>query len=225
MEVNEGFRFSEDFYKNLGPLKGELKEPSSMDRARLMVAASYIKGNSLLDIGTYWGNLLKLAKAKGKEIFGTEVNDIRCSEANGQIGIKSVRKDFLHGRLDTFEKESVDTVSCMEVLEHTDDLTTAVSELMRVARKRIIVTVPYREELEHYLCIHCNKLTPQMNHLHEFNEERIRCLFGPEAKIKIFRFGVKFLYKIPLPLKLKIKLDCIMSCFLKTRWIFAIIDK
>ncbi|MFQ5570696.1 MAG: class I SAM-dependent methyltransferase [Rhodothermales bacterium] len=41
-----------------------------------------------------------------------------------------------------FSDHSFDTVVCSEVLEHLDDTERAVSELKRVARKYVIVTVP-----------------------------------------------------------------------------------
>ena len=225
MKEESGFRFSEDFYKNLGSLKKELKKMPRPDRARVLLAASFVRGYDVLDVGTYWGDFLKIARKNGKKIYGTEINAIRCDEANEELGPDVVRVDFLHGCLKTFKTESVDTVSCMEVLEHTDDITRAASELFRVVRKRIILSVPYKEKVRYHLCIYCNQPTPEANHLHEFDEEKIESLFGGAAKIRMFKFGNKLIYKIPLSLTILIMLDRFLSYFMKPRWIFAIIDK
>jgi SAM-dependent methyltransferase len=42
-----------------------------------------------------------------------------------------------------FARGSFDTVTCLEVLEHLDDPAAAVRELGRVARRAIVVSVPY----------------------------------------------------------------------------------
>jgi ubiquinone/menaquinone biosynthesis C-methylase UbiE len=225
MKEEKIFRFSEDFYQKLGSLKKEIKKMPRPDRARILLASAFIKGDDVLDIGTYWGDFLKIAKKRQKDIYGTEINAVRCNEANKELGGNAVRVDFLHGHLNTFETESVDVVSCMEVLEHTDDITTAASELLRVARKRIILSVPYKQDVRYHLCIYCNRPTPESNHLHKFDEKRIKSLFKGAEKIRTFKFGHKLIYWIPLPLFVLIRIDRFLSCFLKPRWMFAIIDK
>ena len=42
-----------------------------------------------------------------------------------------------------FSDKSFDTILCSEVLEHLDDPNRAVSELKRVARKYVVITVPH----------------------------------------------------------------------------------
>lgn len=42
----------------------------------------------------------------------------------------------------TYKNNQFDTVSCLQVLEHVKDPPQAIRELMRVAKKRIIISVP-----------------------------------------------------------------------------------
>ena len=42
-----------------------------------------------------------------------------------------------------FARASFDAVVCLEVLEHLDDPTAAVEELLRVARRAVVLSVPY----------------------------------------------------------------------------------
>jgi ubiquinone/menaquinone biosynthesis C-methylase UbiE len=231
MFANEKFRFSDAFYENLGDLKSELVNARIVDSARFYLAAKFIKGNNILDIGTYWCDFLNIARKKVEHIYGTEINQLRCNSANKKVGKPVVRVDFRHGKLNSFENNSIDTVVCMEVLEHVDDLEGAVSEIIRVARKRIIITVPYNQTPQYYLCIHCNKLTPQMNHLHKFDELKLRDLFKTARKVDTFKFGHSLLYRSffrsrHLPLSWLIALDCLISRFRHSgSWMFAIIDK
>ena len=57
----------------------------------------------------------------------------------------SAQRSLVCGSLESLPlpDKSVDTVLCLEVLEHLDDPSVALAELSRVARKRIILSVPY----------------------------------------------------------------------------------
>ena len=46
-----------------------------------------------------------------------------------------------------------------------------LDKLLEIARRRVIVTVPYRENIVQSVCIHCGKLTPLYGHLHVFTEK------------------------------------------------------
>lgn len=127
MTEYSAFRFSDNFYQNLGPLKAELINPKLIDRARFYLASKFIVGDSLLELGTYWGDFLKIARKKVQKIYGTEINDARRDDANKMLGEDVVGTDFRHGKLSAFETNSIDTVVCMEVLEHTDDIDLAAS--------------------------------------------------------------------------------------------------
>lgn len=74
------------------------------------------------------------------------------------------------GSLD-FEDKAFDTVYCMEVLEHRDDeeFDVALSELRRVCRGQLLITVPFLE------------LMPSKYHQQRFTVNRVRDLF-PHAR-------------------------------------------
>lgn len=74
------------------------------------------------------------------------------------------------------DDNSVDIVTCMEVLEHLDDelMLQGIEELRRVANKRMIVTVPY-----------CEKEPLPKFHKQRYNLTRIKELF-PTAEITFF---------------------------------------
>lgn len=90
-----------------------------------------------------------------------------------------VKGDVTH--LD-FPDDSFDTVLCAEVLEHIDSrsLVKACSELARVARRHVVIGVPYRQELraDRMTCASCGERNPPWGHVNSFDENRLIGLFG-----------------------------------------------
>lgn len=80
-----------------------------------------------------------------------------------------------------FEKGEFDVVTCLEVLEHLndEDLASAVSELERVSRRYLLVTVPNQEDLLQNLaiCPRCSCCFSPWLHIQSFNEDRLSSLF------------------------------------------------
>jgi ubiquinone/menaquinone biosynthesis C-methylase UbiE len=175
-KISEDFRYEDSYYEALGLPKGIL---TLKDRVRFLHASKWIAGDSLLDVGAYYGDFIKLVRQKHKleSVYSTEVCDRRIELANEKIGKHVVRMGFRHGDLDSFEENSVDTITCMEVLEHVDDLDRAVKELLRVARKRIIITIPWEQKVTYQLCVHCGRYTPESGHLRRIDREIVGHLF------------------------------------------------
>lgn len=85
--------------------------------------------------------------------FGNWVLDVGCDEGIigrlhkmfylgvDKYGTPDVRADFNQTYL-PFANNSFDTVVCLEVLEHVDDLHQLFSELVRISRSIIIITFP-----------------------------------------------------------------------------------
>lgn len=158
----------EEYFEMMGQQKLE-NEFGCLDWYRFVTAARYLLPGSVLDIGTYYGDFLKMARSRGHKIAGTEANETRINAANARLGENVVVVDFQNGQLTQFADNSFDNVVCMEVLEHVPDHHTAFSELCRVANKRIIITVPFREHIQEILCLHCYRHTPLYGHCHSYD--------------------------------------------------------
>jgi SAM-dependent methyltransferase len=223
----EGFR--EDFFNNAGAPRATY---GKIEYYRFDIAKLFVKGNSVLDVGAVYGDFLKRLKDK-YVIKGTDINIERVNICNKNIGKEICVIDFKDGTLSTFDDKSVDTVVCLEVLEHIVDPQKGLNEFLRVARKRIIVSVPCDERITLELCVHCGKYTPRSGHLHSFNEMKIKqCLdncTGNVEIIKLARFGSLILKFIPkfIPFRLKFLIDKLFcNLFPKySGWIFCVFDK
>jgi SAM-dependent methyltransferase len=221
--------FSEEFSNSAGAPRATY---GKIEYYRFDIAKLFLKGNSVLDVGALYGDFLKLLKDK-YTIKGTEINTERVNICNKKIGKEICVIDFRDGTLSTFRDKSVDTVVCLEVLEHIFDPQEGLNELLRVVRKRIIVSVPCDERITLELCVHCAKYTPLSGHLHSFNEVKIKqyldnCTENVEI-IKLVRFGSAFLRFIPIfiPFKLKFLIGRLF-CRLFPKyasWILLIADK
>lgn len=95
-------------------------------------------------------------------------------------------------------KDSFDMVFSSELLEHLNDETLAgtVSEIMRLSKKYIFITVPNNEN-PYKLSIKCPKcgyVYNSSNHLRSFNLKSLEKLFPEFHLVKSFTYGKKIRY-------------------------------
>jgi len=80
-----------------------------------------------------------------------------------------------------YPDNSFDCVMCTEVLEHVPGrlLQKACSELQRVAKKYLLIGVPYKQDLRvaRTTCYSCGKKNPPWGHVNAFDEHRLKRLF------------------------------------------------
>lgn len=153
---------------------GEESERFKILRAKIPAAVT-----SLVDIGCGNGLFLKMLQESKhppyQRLCGVERSTIALSNVTGEKIEASIEKLPL-------KDNEFDLVSCQEVLEHLpqSSFQSAVRELSRVARRWILVSVPYREDLDLSLteCSMCRCRFNPSFHLRSFDEERMRNLFS-----------------------------------------------
>jgi len=102
---------------------------------------------------------------------------------SSQEALKYVKTKAIHGDVAAlpFESGSFDLVTCLEVLEHLPFgvFERALSELQRVSKKYIIISVPNNEGLDYYLviCPACRCWYNPHRHVRSFNSEKLKDLF------------------------------------------------
>jgi ubiquinone/menaquinone biosynthesis C-methylase UbiE len=146
-------------------------EPNDVWRFRHTAKALPRRFESLLDVGcgegcwlAYLADQYRHRKLLGIEVSPTRVRELKRAFPKLIVDVGGLPDLPLPDR-------SVDVVTCLEVIEHLPDWEPAVKELVRVARQRVVITVPYRENIRYHLCIHCHKATPAYGHLHTFSED------------------------------------------------------
>lgn len=130
----------------------------------------------VLDVGCGGGWASKKLIPHGKMVISMDI-----SSDNPVHAVQDMRHDRHAGLIaDAYyipiKENSVDCIIASEILEHVSDPAKFISSLLRVLKHngKLIITTPYNEKIDYYLCVHCNKPTPKSAHLHSFNEVNIK---------------------------------------------------
>ncbi len=142
-------------------------------------------GPRILDVGCGHGiNCSELVK-RGFQCVGIEINEEYAQEAQKHIEAYPMRAEQMD-----FPDKSFDTVVMMEVLEHIQDPYAALAEVVRVARKNLILSVPNLAPLE--VCVEYNVIMHhffEVTHLNFFTKpmlERFLKNFFPHVEVGEF---------------------------------------
>lgn len=124
------------------------------------------QAHSLIDIGCGDCSVIRKLNKKKPELFLVGVDTFQQSTINSV--------DYCQARLPLlpFPEKSFDIVISLEVLEHIDDIKKTIDEIQRLARKQIIIGVPYLENLQTLstVCNVCKKTSHAYGHLHSFTK-------------------------------------------------------
>ncbi|HSE45512.1 MAG TPA: class I SAM-dependent methyltransferase [Gemmatimonadales bacterium] len=151
---------------------GVHRTESERGRIKATVALVPPETRTLLDVGCGRGDLLHAIDVPFS--VGTDL---------ARRGIRFVRRPATVSSMLAlpFRNQSFDVVLCAETLEHLDpaDLPGAASELRRLARKSLLITVPYQEDLLAWStrCARCGTLFHLHDHRNVFSPERLQGLF------------------------------------------------
>jgi ubiquinone/menaquinone biosynthesis C-methylase UbiE len=109
-----------------------------------MRALSHLEFGSLLDVGAAEGFKAHIAR----QLFDadakcSDLSEVACRRAREIFQIESMAAD-IHNL--PFRDDGFDVVLCSETLEHVPDLPRATQELLRVARKAVVITVPHEPQ-------------------------------------------------------------------------------
>jgi SAM-dependent methyltransferase len=158
--------------------QGELETARTADLLRLLPRGR----KSVLDVGARDGHFSRLLAGYFDEVTALDLE----KPAFEFPRVATVAGDLTHLQ---FPDGAFDCAFCAEVLEHISALEQACRELARVARREIVIGVPFRQDMRacRTTCRHCGKTNPPWAHLNTFDEPRLQRLFpGTSVRAKSF---------------------------------------
>lgn len=153
----------------------------TMGLARVDKVLGILKGitaNELLDIGSGRGaflwpliDLFPDLDVKAIDCSDQRVHDINCVKSGGLTNLSADLMDVINLDL---PDDSYDVVTMLEVLEHIPNAQDAINEVVRVAKRFIIFSVPSKED-------------DNPEHIHLFDQKRLIALLE-NAGVQRVRF-------------------------------------
>lgn len=129
---------------------------------------------SLLDIGCGEGNWISYLYINTTlNLTGIDISEQKINLAKNNCPMAK----FISADATTlpFTKNSFDQVSMLETIEHIEDWKSTVESALKISSKKLIISVPYKENIKYIKCKKCKKNTPLDGHLHSFSETDFKC--------------------------------------------------
>jgi len=133
-----------DEYESLYRSHPRIHDGSDNSEDCILKIVADVRGTSVCDVGCGTGLLLNRVRAeRGGELQRLLGVDFVLAATRSHEGI-----DLVSAKIEAlpFADDEFDTVICTHVLEHILDFRAALSELRRVAGKRLIIVVPRERE-------------------------------------------------------------------------------
>jgi ubiquinone/menaquinone biosynthesis C-methylase UbiE len=136
-------KFAEEYEKLTEKLEKQTRKKS------YSLITTSLKGKKLLDVGCGSGHDAKYYFEKGVKVFGIDI-----SEKEIEMARKKISGDFIIGNMNnmTYKKNFFDIVISTYTIQASENVTKAISEMIRVAKKGaeilIVAKHPFRNLLE-----------------------------------------------------------------------------
>lgn len=173
--------YKKTYYEQQGPW---LRKKAGQERLNKIVDVIPSDVQTVLDIGCGNGYLINflLENKKYKKLVGLDIS----SKALRYIKTEKILGDIINL---PFQEDSFDLIVCSEIIEHLteEDFIKAISEVQRVSKKYILITVPNKEILEHSFvrCPDCHCCFNSDFHMRNFNKKKLEVLFDNFMPINI----------------------------------------
>jgi ubiquinone/menaquinone biosynthesis C-methylase UbiE len=140
----------------------------------------------ILDVGCGDGSLARdLSERTGAAVTMADLSWRRVERARGALPGGAAAQASIYAL--PWKERSFDLVVCTDLLEHLDDPTAAMAELVRVSARHVLVSVPNQIAIEKTLCPHCGKDYFLYGHQHSFGREGI-VRMAERAGARVVRF-------------------------------------
>ncbi|MDB4476264.1 class I SAM-dependent methyltransferase [bacterium] len=157
-KTTEFFRFKEhafdmsfdQFKKTYESLESvHIQRETDLNRSCISAILRNIEGGNVLEVGCGRAHLAKKINERVQVVACDMVISPEMRLKNPEIDFRAVNVEGL-----PFIDSEFDTVVCTHTLEHVLDIERAISELRRVAKKRLIIVVPKQRPYKYTFDLH-----------------------------------------------------------------------
>ncbi len=153
-----------------------------------MKALSHLNFKTFLDVGGAEGYKAALVKLLfNSEVRTCDLSEEACLRAKEIFGVDGDPVDIHHL---PYADDQFDVVLCSETLEHVEDMESATTELLRVSRKALVITVPH--EPERIIQRNISKNIPHA-HIHSLDVNSFNFTCPPATRILVRKMLPPFL--------------------------------
>lgn len=153
---------------------GKKYPETDLERARLTVKAVPTEVRTILEAGSGDGLVTNALRKAGYEPVALDISQSALKHLRAGRSVQAAA-----GQL-PFPSNSFDLVLACELIEHlpVSEYTAALNEIARVAKRYVIVTVPWHENLEwnYARCPVCGCVFNGAYHVRSFDESRMKSL-------------------------------------------------
>ncbi len=147
---------------------------------------------SLLDIGCGEGDMTSAISEVVEYVVAVDIDDKALETARERFGWQ-VELVQASAEMLPFRNSSFESVSMLELLEHMpkESQLASVAEADRVLTKggTILISIPYKEKIVYYKCVHCGRPTPRYGHLLSMDEKHLTGLL-PDGYRQVSRLHI-----------------------------------
>jgi ubiquinone/menaquinone biosynthesis C-methylase UbiE len=179
-----------EFDDNLAYYENEAKEVPIFGSVREISLAENIihvlsPPDSIIDVGCGDGYLLYEIRKKfgGGQLYGLDLTEGRIETTKRNVPEASL----LRGDITKlpFPDNAFDVVVCSELLEHLTNYEEAIDELIRITKKKLIITVPNELRLVRVMCPKCKSRHYVDGHVNFFTDAKLKSSFVSRNDVTI----------------------------------------
>lgn len=175
------------------------EDPKEIDRVRFACTLMPSeKISSLMDVGCGNGYFCSIVYKRIPIVAGMDISEHRVLDALERFPEIEFKKASAYNL--PYKDNSYFIVTAIEVIEHLEDITSALREFKRVSNKYILITVPYKQVIQKVICPYCLKMHNLDGHLHSFDRKRIlnECRKAGLKPIVVERYRIERKFEILL---------------------------
>ncbi len=152
----------------------------------LLIEVKKFKTNSVLDIGCGTGYITKRISLVKPKVIGCDIDKEKLVLAKKYTKNK-IRFKHVNDKKLPFKDNSFDLIICSEVLEHIEDIDFFLTEIKRVGKKFLLITVPNEPYFRIANFLRLKNVLEFGNghgHINHFNKKTLKKVFPKEFKLK-----------------------------------------